>query len=87
LSYVTAVVQAQGRVAGQLADMPTRRMVNWPSESEVISPTSQVTHLSLSDLLTTACKDRFTTTSTAARTCLTDAHDVETHESARLSSE
>jgi len=59
-------------------------MVNWPSESEVIWLTSRVTQMSLSDLLTTACKDRFTTTSTAAHTCLTDASDVQTHESLRL---
>jgi len=50
--------------AGQLSNMPTSQVV----DSEVISPTSQVTHL-LSDLLMTAC-DRFLTTSTS--TCLED---------------
>jgi len=57
--------------------MPSRRMVSSPSESEVISPTSRVTYLS--DLLTTAFQLR-------QQHVFTDAHDVETHESLRLSS-
>jgi len=68
-------------VAGQLAGMPTACPNGELAESLIISPTSRVTQLSLSDLLMTA-RDRFPTTVRQQHEF--DAHDVETHESLRL---
>jgi len=64
MSNCALLIEINTTLAAVVGSRSTRRMVNSPSESEVISPTSRVTLLSLSDLLTTAC-DRFPTTSAA----------------------